>query len=178
VKGFQVVENGRKTDMSIRIIPCVLATAALMGMHLPASVSAQNRHRVLAQDDAPIRVVEYDAQIWGTGSEIGDGVRHELRFRNDSDRGVVAVKFGLLSYDIFNEFQEETETIVVQDLAPGDGSRQGVVVFPPDPAAFYTGLAYVRKVRFLDGEIWEASPEELDALIQAFELELNQPGGD
>jgi len=162
--------------MTLRSISFTLVLSSLAGTLLAGSAGAQSRHVIMSQKDAPIRVVEYDAQIWGTGSEVGEGIRHDFRFRNDSDRGVVAVKFGVLSYDIFNEFQEETETIVVRDMEPAAQSRHGVVVFPVEPTAFHTGLLYVRKVRFLDGEIWEVSPEDLDAMIRAFEEELGLPG--
>jgi len=114
----------------------------------------------------------WEAEIWGIGSGLGDGVDHDFRFQNVLGRGVVAVEFGLLWYDIFNEFQDGTEEIVVRDLAPGETTRYTSQSFPPAPSSFYTGLIYVRKVRFLDGEIWEAVPEDLDANIQSSKRSL------
>lgn len=153
-----------------------LAIAFLFGFFAHSSVQAQGRHKVLPQDGSPVTVVAYDAEFWGTGSGMGDGVNHDLRFRNDSERGVVAVKFGFLCYDVFNDFQDEAEEIVIRDLSPGDTTRYSFRSFPPAPASFYTGFIYVRKVRFLDGEVWEVTPEELNAMIQAFETQLMRAG--
>ena len=136
-------------------------------------LAAQDRNTILAQGNAPVRVVEYDARVWG--EELGETIYHDFRVRNDSDRGIVAVKLGLLCYDVFNEFQDETETILVKDLSPGERTDFYAMSYPDQPRAFYTGVIYVRKVRFLDGEIWEAPTEELDALLQEFEASLSSP---
>jgi hypothetical protein len=154
-----------------------LAMAFQIGLLLHSGALGQTRHTVMPQADSPVQAVAYEAEIWGTGSGLGDGVNHDFRFQNVSDRGVVAVKFGLLCYDIFDEFQDGTEEIVVRDLAPGETTRYTFQSFPPAPSSFYTGLIYVRKVRFLDGEIWEAAPEDLDGKIQAFEVELGPRAG-
>ena len=54
----------------------------------------------------------------------------------------------------------------------GRDSRRGFESFPPGWASFYSGLFNVRKVRCLDGEAWEAAPEEPDAMVPAVEAQL------
>jgi hypothetical protein len=90
---------------------------------------------------------------------------------------VMVLRIGLLSYEIFNEFQGGTEETAIRDLAPGETAGYTFQSFPPAPSSFYTGLIYVRKVRFLNGEIWETLPEDLDAEIQSFEEEPGPPAG-
>ena len=135
-------------------------------------LAAQEHHKTLTQDDAPVSIRKYEPQSWGSGHDANDGVRHRLRFRNDTDRVVVAVKLGALCYNVFNEFQEGSEAIVVKDILPGKRESDVIVTYHDDPSSFLTGLAYVAKVRFMDGEVWEADPDELDAQIIAFENRL------
>jgi len=97
---------------------------------------------------------------------------HDIRFRNNADRAIVAVEFGLLCYDIFNEFQDESEVLHRKDMLPGERSRVSHVAMPPDPEAFFTGVVFVKRIRFLDGEVWIADQEEVDALLVALEDEL------
>lgn len=147
------------------------------------SVFAQEPHRILEQDGAPVIVRKYEPEPWGTGFDPNDGVHHHFRFRNDSDRVVVAVKFGVLSYNVFNEFQEGTEAIVVRDVLPGKRTSYLLRTYHDDPGSFFTGLIYVAKVRFQDGGIWEADVDALDEQIMSFEAELRRgeierrPGG-
>lgn len=145
---------------------------------VPVAVYGQDRYRILSQEDAPISILEYQAQIWGTGAETGDGVMHDIRFRNASDRAIVAVKFGVLCYDIFNEFQNESEVLHRKDMLPGESSRVSRLAMPPEAEAFFTGVVFVQRVRFLDGEVWVADPGEVDALVVEVEDGLwNPPGG-
>jgi hypothetical protein len=89
----------------------------------------------------------------------------------------MALRIGLLWCDIFYEFQDGTEETAVRDLAPDETPRYAFQSFPPAPSSFYAGLIHVRKARFLDGEIWETAPEDLDAKIQSFEEEPGPPAG-
>jgi hypothetical protein len=148
-----------------------------------SGAGSQEVHRVLAQPDAPVSVRRYEPEPMSFGPEIGDQVHHEVRVRNDSDRVVVAVKIGVLTYDVFNEFMESAEDIFVVDLLPGMRKSHYMRTYHEDSSHFLTGLTYIVKVRFQDGEIWEASEAGLDAGIQAFEAELrerataSEPGG-
>jgi hypothetical protein len=151
---------------------CVLL--AFLVVSPPLGLSAQEAHKILDQGEIPVTVRKYEAKPWGTGSDPNDGVRHHFRIRNDSERVVVAVKVGVLTYDVFNEFQEVAQGIVVRDLLPGARVRDLLRTYHEDPATFLTGLIYVNKVRFQDGEIWEASADDLDARIVAFEAELQE----
>ena len=147
----------------------ILAAVPFQGL------TAQEHHKILEQDNAPVSIRKYEPRSWGSGYDASDGVRHSLRFRNDTDRVVVAVKLGALCYNVFNEFQEGSEAIVVKDILPGKRESDVIVTYHDDPSSFLTGLAYVSKVRFMDGEVWEADPDDLDAQIIAFENELKGP---
>lgn len=139
-----------------------------------SGAESQEIHKILEQPDAPVSVRKYDPEPISFGSEFEDQVHHEVRVRNDSDRVVVAVKIGVLTYDLFNEFMVSTEDIGVVDLLPGKRDSHYLRTYHEDSTHFLTGLAYVAKVRFQNGEIWEANEAGLDAGIQAFETDLKE----
>jgi hypothetical protein len=158
-------KEGRMRSVGLFLILTAIPSPALV---------AQEHHKILEQDDAPVSIRKYEPQSWGTGNHATDGVHHRLRFRNDTDRIVVAVKLGALCYNVFNEFQEGSESIVVKDILPGKRESDVIITYHDDPNAFLTGLTYVAKVRFIDGEAWEADSDDLDAQIIAFEDRLKR----
>jgi hypothetical protein len=90
------------------------------------------------------------------------GVNHSVGFQNATDKKIVAIEFGLVSFDIWNEFLDRTGGLTMQALAPqkkGFGSWEASRLAD---FSFHTGVAYVAKVRFESGEIWTA---DLDAVM-------------
>ena len=72
-------------------------------------------------------------------------------------------------FDIFDEYLDDAEVVVVRDLPPGGRTGGDWVVKPLEPHTFYTGVAYVWKVRFLNGDIWEASQEDVYTQLRQIE---------
>ena len=60
----------------------------------------------------------------------------------------------------------------MKDILPGKRESDVIFTHHDDPDSFLTGLAYVAKVRFVDGDVWEADSDNLDAQIMAFEDRL------
>ena len=130
-------------------------------------------HRILTQSDAPIAITEYGARYQERSRYQSEGIRHELSYRNVGDRKIVAAQFGLLAFNIFNEFQDRLGGFTIEDVDVG-GTDAGVwVASALAEAAFYTGVAYVDKVRFEDGEVWSADYDEVLLQLQEIEQDLN-----
>ena len=110
-------------------------------------------HRVLVQSAAPIAITEYTARYQERSRYQSEGIRHELSYRNVGTRKIVAVQFGLLAFNIFNEFQDRLGGFTIEDVEVGSPESGAWVANALAEAAFYTGVAYVDKVRFEDGEI-------------------------
>ncbi|MCY4662061.1 MAG: hypothetical protein OXF93_19990 [Acidobacteria bacterium] len=147
-----------------------LATALCFGGP-SAAEPPPAEHRVLAQEGAPVTIFQYSAryQRQGFGSQR-EGIRHELNYRNTSNRKIVAFRFGLLAFSIFNEFQHSLNGFAIEDLDAGAvDSGTWLATFARAEAAFYTGVAYVEKVRFEDGEIWTANGDEIQDQLQELE---------
>jgi len=124
--------------------------------------------RIMNQPTAPIKIMSYRAVYIDSGSTyISRGIHHNLEYENASGRTVVAVQFGLVSFDIWNEFLDRTGGITMERIAPGSKETGKWVATSYADFSFHTGVAYISRVRFDDGEIWSA---DLSAVL----LELRQ----
>ena len=84
------------------------------------------------------------------------GIHHNLEYENSSERTVVAIQFGLVSFDIWNEFLDRTGGVTIDTLRAAAKDKGEWVATAYGDFSFHTGVAYVSKVRFEDGEIWSA----------------------
>jgi hypothetical protein len=113
--------------------------------------------RIISQPTAPVKIVSYNAfYIDSSSTYVSRGIHHNLEYENASARTVVAVQFGLVSFDIWNEFLDRTGGVTMEDIAPGSKEKGKWVATSYADFSFHTGVAYVSKVRFEDGEIWSA----------------------
>lgn len=127
-------------------------------------------HRILAQDDAPIVISDYAAMYQPRGTNSREGIRHTLRYRNVSKRRIVALQFGLLAFNVFNEFQDKLGGYAIQDVEPGEDTYGTWLANARAESAFYTGVAYLSKVRFEDGEVWSANLNNITKQVQEIEM--------
>ena len=127
-------------------------------------------HRILAQEGAPVVISTYAAMYQPRGSTSREGIRHILRYRNVSKRKNVALQFGLLAFDIFNEFQDRLGGYTLQDVEPGAETHGTWLANARAESAFYTGVAYLSKVRFEDGEVWSADLDNIANQVQDIEV--------
>ena len=151
-----------------KVLVTVLCMAAVAGAQPPPA-----EHRVLVQAAAPVAITEYTARYQARSSARSEGIRHTLSYRNAADRKIVVVQFGLLAFNIFNEFQDRLGGFTIEDIDVGETEDGAWVANALAESAFYTGVAYVSKVRFKDGEIWTADNEEVLTQLQEIEEDLN-----
>ena len=102
-----------------------------------------------------------------------EGIAHVVEYRNITERKIVAVVFGLLAFDIFNESQDVVQGWSLDGLEP-DVSESGTWTRRSNmEEAFHTGMVYVAKVRFENGEIWRADLEDIVKQIQKVEEDFS-----
>jgi hypothetical protein len=113
--------------------------------------------KIIAQTTAPIKIATYSATYIDSSSRyIERGIHHELEYENLSNRNLIAVEFGLVAFDIWNEFLDRTGGVTMTPVSAGGKSKGRWVASRYADFSFHTGVAYVSKVRFDDGEIWSA----------------------
>jgi hypothetical protein len=125
-----------------------------------AVVSAQRvapETKIISQPNSPIKISSYSATYESTESRYTDrGIHHEVEYENSSQKNIVAIEFGLVAFDIWNEFLDRTGGITMTPLRVGSKTKGEWVASRYADFSFHTGVAYVSKVRFEDGEIWQA----------------------
>jgi len=120
---------------------------------------------LLNQPDAPLEILDYSAQYNRGETEI---IEHSVTYQNVGDRKIVAVELVLLSFDIWNELFDRSVRTHVKDLDVSEESdlRLPVPVAPSfDGSTFHTGVAYISRVRFENGEIWSVDLSEIALVL-------------
>jgi len=73
---------------------------------------------------APIKIISYNAvYIDSSSTYVSRGIHHNLEYENASGRTVVAVQFGLVSFDIWNEFLDRTGVVTMEAIAAGSKEK-------------------------------------------------------
>jgi hypothetical protein len=120
-------------------------------------VAAQDKvSKIIDQPTAPLKILSYQANYQERSSYRSEGIRHVLEYQNVSDRKIVAVQIGLVPFDIWNEFLDKTGGVSMQTIAPQAKEKGEWLANAYADFSFHTGVAYVSKVRFEDGDIWTA----------------------
>ncbi|MGH9387528.1 MAG: hypothetical protein ACRD2N_24980 [Vicinamibacterales bacterium] len=118
------------------------------------------RNIVVQQSNSPIRIESYRAQY-----KTDTGLRHTIKYQNRSGQKVVAIRFGMLSFDLFHKFLGKTTGTNVQDMGAGKSEEGFWMTDSQHVAAFHVGIAWVDSIRMEDGTIWLAN--DADVLAEA-----------
>jgi hypothetical protein len=135
----------------------------------PAADSVQAlkpEHRVVEQPEAPVQVTGYRTEYLKRTAEAPEGFRHDLEYRSRTDQRIVAVQFGFVSFDVWNEFLERHAALASDALDANDRKRSSWFTATSSGVAFLTGVVYVERVRFASGEIWSA---DLASVVKAMQ---------
>lgn len=135
----------------------VIAIASMVIVLIVTSLASAlgPESRILAVPGAPVIVTEYRAVYSAGGTYSQEGIEHSLKYQNVSTQDVVAVQFGLVSFDIWNEFLDRTGGVAMEYLKPQSEEDGTWVATAYGDFSFQTGVVYVSKVRFASGEIWK-----------------------
>lgn len=151
-----------------------ILVASVCMLMVPIALVGQEEPQtsVLDQSAPPIEIVSYQADYQEGGTYSREGISHELEYRNSSDRPVRAVKFGLLSFNVFNDFLDRTAGIDMDKMSAGDTANGTWISTAYAAFSFFSGVAYVEQVRFLDGDIWEADLDAIAAQVRDIEADF------
>lgn len=131
---------------------------------------------ILDQTAAPFDITEFSASYQEGGRYSSEGVRFDVSFSNGTDKAAVAYAIGFFAFDVFNRpLSRPLEGFSVTTIAPGEKGNGAWVQRMSSPALFKeygTGVAYVARVRFGDGSIWNYDEENVLKQLQEFESSL------
>ncbi len=158
----------------------VLVCAALAFAIQPVR-AAEPKALVLTQAEAPVVITKYQNRYTRSDKPDEQGINHRLDYKNRTNRRILAIEFGFVEFTVWNE---HIETLIANDLDEVGGGKSGDGSWlhdPPTGFIFHTGIAYVSRVRFEDGEIWTANPdaivEHIRGVEASFSAEMLKPKG-
>ncbi|MDP1570374.1 MAG: hypothetical protein Q8L86_10245 [Vicinamibacterales bacterium] len=157
---------------AVRVLSFVVGAATIL---LTAAAEAQPKPTttVVAQHDAPVTISSYTAQYRERSQYAAEGVHHSVKYQNSSGRTIVAIQFGLATFDVWNEFLNRTNGIALETVTGGRSQSGTWIANPLRAFTFLTGVAWVSKVRFEDGEIWTADEKTVLEALRAIEADFD-----
>ena len=131
-------------------------------------------YKIIIQSNSPLEITSYSAKYQkGRGSYSRDGIRHRAEYRNKSGRRVVAVQIGFVSFNVFNEFLDRMHGVSITEINPNQLEKGTWNATALADFSFLTGVAYISKVRFENGEIWRADLEYITEELRKIEEEFD-----
>lgn len=144
------------------------ASMQVLGMILIAvpSWAIQPTNRILDQPGSPVKILSYNAFYPKKGLPEKEGITHMVHYENVSGRDIVAVEIALISFDVWDHFLDGKWGTKIKEIKRGD-RNEDVWISPNDAGfTFFTGTAYVNRVRFDDGKIWSADLNQILKQLQ------------
>ncbi len=162
--------NKKGETMKIRFITILAFLLAATQVYAIEPVA-----KIIAQKGSPIEITSFSAAYQPDGTYQREGIRYEVKYKNIGDKEIVAVQMGLVGFDIWNEFMDRTGGIAIENIKPGASEEGTWVASAYAEFSFLTGFAYISKVRFSNGQIWEANLEsianEMRKIEKGFDVE-------
>lgn len=136
---------------------------------------------ILKQSDTPLEITSYIAKYKGERTaEVfarSEHIEHSVKLTNKSQKEIVAVRIGLVIFDVFSRFLGTSGGIQIRSLPIGKQDDGYWISRPYGAFAFRkygTGVAYVDLVRFSDGTLWRCDEDQVLAELQKFESRLTK----
>ena len=152
-----------------RILLVLVALAASV-----VSVNGQQRQvRILEQADSPVNVLSCSGIYLTGGTYTSRGINYTAEYQNKSTRTILAVEVVFVSFDVWNTYLGIFGGLDMDALQPGKKRKGGWATSPYGDFSFWSGAAYIGKVRFEDGEIWKADLVGIAQEIQKIESDFD-----
>ena len=159
----------RSMSLLLASIGAVLCIGAAKGA--PPRLPPDNK--VILQADAPVKILTYQAAYQPGGNYSREGIVHNVEYQNISDKPIVAVEFGLVAFDVWNEFLDHTGGVTIETVAPQATQKGTWVASRYADFSFHTGVAYVSKVRFDTGDVWKADLNVIVAELKKIQADFD-----
>lgn len=157
--------------MKRRLMAC---TVALVCAVTAVNAEIKTTAIVVAQPSAPVTITRYTATyVEGSTRYANEGIHHAIEVTNASQKEIAAVQYGLVSFDLWNEFLDRTRGLSTDVIVPGRTAKGTWIARAYAGFSFMTGIAYVNRVRFADGEIWTANESDVLAELRKIQKDFD-----
>jgi hypothetical protein len=155
------------------MLPLVLVLSALAWSPIGDAQALRPEHRIVDQPDAPVHVTAYRTELLKRTAESQEGLRHDIEYRSRTDQRIVAIQFGLVGFDVWNEFLDKNAALASGSLDARGRERSSWFTPTAAGVAFFTGVVYVERVRFANGEIWTADQDAVLTAMRAVQKDFD-----
>lgn len=110
-----------------------------------------NPTKVIAQRDCPVEITKYQAIYIPDLESDPEGILHSIAYTNVSDAKVLAIKFGIAAFDIFNGMLDKFSGFAIEELDVARSATNEWRQSSCSPWMFKTlgtGVVYLDAVRF------------------------------
>ncbi len=160
-------------DLTSQGLTITASTMLLLAVTGVPAAQLRSASRVVEQPDAPVQITASASEYQKRTNNSAEGVRHEIEFRSRSTQKIVAIQFGLMSFDVWNEFLARTAGLTTEEVGPKARKRWAWLTPTDEAIAFLTAVVYVDRVRFESGEIWMADKEQVLAAMRAIQKDFD-----
>jgi hypothetical protein len=153
--------------------PLLLALGAALLVSWPVFGELAPVNLVVPQAASPVAIARYGVGYEDATAKAPDGIRHAIVFHNNGDRVVEAVEVGVIAFDVWNRFLDAGHATVIQQLRPRKRGEFAWRELSDAAYTVHTGVAFVSRVRFDDGEIWTADRAEIVRELQRIDADFD-----
>jgi hypothetical protein len=147
------------------------ALLSLTGSAAPLQLKSDSK--IVDQPEAPVQITTFVSVYQRRTNDSLEGIRHDVEYRSRATQKIVAIQFGLVSFDVWNQFLAYTAGLSTEEVNPKARKRNEWLT-PSDAATgFLTGVVYVDRVRFESGEIWIADKEQILTAMRAIQKDFD-----
>ena len=155
-----------------KTLAIVLTLIVLLSLN--ESLSAQAKLNILPQRTSPVKIEKYETQFKTPPEYKYGAVVHKIAFKNITRQLVEAVQFRIISYDVFEGFQNQIALVCTEPLMPGMPLRGEWYNDYEEAFMFGQGILYVEKIKYSDGQIWHADQENILFSVKDAHVDLKQ----
>ena len=153
-------------------------TLSILAAATPVAQELDRVAVIISQPTSPVEIYDFSrTDRSGRFTTTGDELYVNARWRNIVDRLIVAVEIGVLDFDVWHEFLEYQLINNFEKLEPRDDNRLNYSFTQHGTkyqiTRIQTSFAYVSRVMFEDGEIWERSLEQVTEEVQKTEPDFD-----
>lgn len=137
----------------------------------------ENSTTVIYQDGQPIQITSYRSIYIPDLDMDPEGIMHSVKYKNTLEKTIVAIKFGVVSFDAFNHLLDSFTGIAIEDIETGaeiNSTWNQTCTSPWLYKKFGSGVIYVDVVRFQDGSFWYSDKDKVILELQKFEKDLTK----
>ena len=150
-----------------RPVAYVVALALLCACAGPSHARWKESSQVLNLKEQPLSITEFKYTVRARES-TEDNFSVSYKFLNTTDKPILAAEFRILFFDIFDRPLDNLSLYMVEKTLSAKTEDKGVAVFGiSNFFLVYKAIAYVSRVRFEDGTIWESDYKEVANSLQA-----------